>query len=145
LEAGEYFLIVDAWIINSKGEFLISKRVPTADPEPDRWQPTTGCAIAGEDSITAAMREAKEELGVTLDQSSGRMLKRYLAWDKAFIDVWLFRQEVDIDKIVLQPEETADAQWATSDFIKELCANDEFLSNSRMFYLDELFQECGEK
>ena len=92
---GEYFLIVDVWIMNNKGEFLISKRTPTTEPEPDKWQPTTGCAVAGDDSISAALREVKEELGITLNPENGKMIKRFIAWEKAIIDVWLFRQEVN--------------------------------------------------
>ena len=138
---GEYFLIVDVWIMNNKGEFLISKRVPTTEPEPDKWQPTTGCAIAGEDSMSAALREVKEELGIMLNQENGKMLKRYIAWDNAIIDVWFFQQEVNINEVVLQPEETDDVLWATRDFIKQLIKNDRFLSVHRVPYLEELFQK----
>ena len=45
---GEYHLVVDVWIINSRGEFLISKRTPTKYPDPGKWEPTCGCAIAVE-------------------------------------------------------------------------------------------------
>ena len=101
LNQGEYYLIVDVWIINNQDEFLISKRVPTAKPEPNRWQPTCGNVVAGEDSISAALREAKEELGIMLNPENGEMIKRYIAWDNAIIDVWLFRQNVNIDEVVL--------------------------------------------
>jgi isopentenyldiphosphate isomerase len=136
----EYFLIVDVWIMNNKGEFLISKRTPTAKKEPNRWQPTCGCAIAGEDSISAALRETKEEIGVKLNPDSGRMLKRYIAWENAIVDIWLFQSEVDINEVVLRPEETVDAMWATSGSIKEFVKNDKFLM--RIPYLEELFQIC---
>jgi 8-oxo-dGTP pyrophosphatase MutT (NUDIX family) len=68
LEQGEYYRIVDVWIKNKENAFLISKRVPTAQPEPNRWQPTTGCAVVGDRSITAAIREVKEELGILLEK-----------------------------------------------------------------------------
>ena len=142
MEQGEYFLIVDVWIMNEKGEFLISKRTPTTKPEPDKWQPTTGGAIAGEDSFSAAIRETKEELGLTLNNDGKRVIS-FLAWDKAIIDVWLFRQEVSIDDVVLQPQETDDAMLATSIVIKELVENEKFLSRGRMPYLNDLFKICG--
>jgi isopentenyldiphosphate isomerase len=137
---GEYFLIVDVWIMNHKGEFLISKRTPATEPEPDKWQPTCGCAVAGDDSISAAQREVKEELGIILNRNNGEMIKRLMLWDKAIIDVWLFRQEVDISEVVLQPKETDDVRWATIASIKELIENDKFLSSQRLPYIDELFQ-----
>ena len=140
---GEYYLIVDVWILNAKGEFLISKRVPTADPEPNRWQPTCGCAVAGDDSLSAALREVNEELGITLDPKNGERVKRYIAWDKAIIDVWLFRQDVNIEEVVLQPNETDGVMWATSDFVAQLIGSDKFLCRERVPYVEELFQVCG--
>jgi len=143
LNQGEYYLIVDVWVINNKNEFLISKRVPTAKVEPDRWQPTCGNAVAGEDSISAALREVKEELGIMLDPQNGEMIKRYTAWDDAIIDVWLFRQNVNINEVVFQLYETNDAMWATGGFIKRLLKDDKFLSSQRVPYIIELFQICG--
>ena len=142
MEKGEYFLIVDVWIINSAGELLISKRTPETEPEPDKWQPTCGCAIAGDDSVSAALREVKEELGLALDPEKGRLVKRYKAWGCAFIDVWLFRQDVDINQVVLQPGETDDVMWAAGDYIKRLIASDKFLNAGRVPYLEEIFEIC---
>jgi len=141
LNQGEYYLIVDVWIINSQGEFLLSKRVPTAEPEPNRWQPTTGNVVAGEDSISAAIREAEEELGIMLNPENGEMIKRYIAWADAIIDVWLFRQDININDVVLQPRETNDAMWATSEVIEQLIKNDEFLNSHRVPYINELFDK----
>jgi 8-oxo-dGTP pyrophosphatase MutT (NUDIX family) len=138
LNQGEYYLIVDVWIMNNNGEFLISKR--TNEPEANKWQPTSGCAVAGEDSISAALRETKEEIGITLNPQNGKMVKRYIAWADAIVDVWLFKQEVDINEVVLQPRETDDIMWATSDAINQLFDNDKFLQ--RVPYLNELFQIC---
>ena len=136
---GEYFRIVDVWILNNQGELLISKRVATAKPEPSKWQPTTGCASAGDDSISAAIREVKEELGIILDPQNGEKIKTYIAWEGAIIDVWLFRQEIDINDVVLQPSETDDVLWATKGYVRKLAESDKFLSNERVPYLEELF------
>ena len=57
--------------------------------------------------------------------------------------MWLFRQEVDIDKVVLQKEETDDVMWATSNVVKQMMDNDEFISYERIPYADELFQALG--
>jgi len=139
MEPGEYFRIVDVWILNDQGEFLISKRVSTIKVEPNRWQPTMGLATAGDDSISAALREVKEELGIMLNPQNGEKVKSYIAWDRAIIDVWLFRQEIDIDDVVLQPNETNDVLWATKDRIRKLIENDKFLTCGRVPYIEELF------
>jgi isopentenyldiphosphate isomerase len=143
LEKGEFRLIIDAWIINSNKEFLISKRLPTKQPEPDKWNPVCGSAIAGEDSISAALRETKEELGITLDARNGKLIKRFTGWLNALIDVWLFYQDVDIDTVVLQKEETDDVMWVTSSQLKQIIEKDGFISHGRIPYIDELFKICG--
>ncbi len=70
MREGEYHLSVTVWIANSRGEFLISKRAP-AKNSPNMWEPTGGGALAGEESLDAALRETKEELGLTLDPAKG--------------------------------------------------------------------------
>ena len=134
LERGEYRLLIDVWIINKNKEFLISKRIPTKQPEPNKWNPVCGSVIAGEDSISAALRETKEELGITLDTQNGRSIKRFTAWQTAIIDVWLFSQEVDINNVVLQKEETDEAVWATSSLIKQIVEKGDFFSYERIPY-----------
>lgn len=137
---GEYHLSVSVWIINNKGEFLISKRTPT-QIIPNMWETTGGAAIAGENSLKAAIRETKEELGITLDSDKGHMFTKYTyphssGDGAAYFEVWIFAQEVDISTVVLQPSETCDVMWASKDKIKKLINNRQFINYS---YIDELF------
>ena len=142
LKQGEYQLIIDAWIINKNNEFLISKRIPTKQHEPNKWNPVCGRAISGEESISAALREVKEELGIILDPKNGKLIKRFRIWN-GIVDVWLFRQEVDIENVVLQMEETDGVMWAKSNVVKQIMDNGEFISYERIPYADELFYVCG--
>jgi len=139
LERGEYRLLVDVWIINENNEFLISKRIPTKQPFPGKWNPVCGSVIAGEDSISGALRETKEELGITLNPQNGRLVKRFITWKTAIIDVWLFSQAVDINSVVLQKEETDDVMWATSSLVKQIVDKNDFIDYERIPYLDDLF------
>ena len=66
LGEGEFHLVVHVWIVNGKGEYLITKRSPNK-PFPGMWECTGGSALAGEDSLGAALRETKEETGITLN------------------------------------------------------------------------------
>jgi len=141
---GEYHLVVDVWIINDKGEFLISKRLPTKYPDPGKWNPVCGCAIAGETSIASALRETKEELGISLDIQKGRLLKRFICGSESIIDVWIFCQNIDINTVILQAEETDDVMWATAKTIKQMIGNNDFIHPKRVPYVDELFQSCGQ-
>ena len=55
------------WIINSKHEILIQRRSPFINSHPNMWDiSAAGHISAGEDSITSAIRETKEELGLQI-------------------------------------------------------------------------------
>lgn len=135
----EYHLVVHVWILNSKGEFLISKRTPNKT-YPNMWETTGGSAVIGDDSLKAALREVKEELGLDLSPINGECLFSYRRQHQDFpdfVDIWLFKEDVDIKDIVYQPDEVCDAKWATPKQILSMIQEREFVDN--FFYLDKLF------
>jgi len=142
MQKGDYHLIVNVWIINSKGEFLISRR---SKEKNHQWHTTGGCVTAGEDSLTGALREVQEEIGITLDPNNGQHFKRisgrHVNDDGSyFVDAWLFRQEVDIDMVVFQVEEICDAMWASEAKIQEMKADDRWAFDYE--YMEELLDLC---
>ncbi|MGI5899871.1 MAG: NUDIX hydrolase [Christensenellales bacterium] len=139
LQDGEFHLIVDVWIKNAKGEYLISRRSPFKEPEAGRWEPTCGCAISGDSSLEAALRETREELGIDLLPENGKMIKRFLNSEHRYmVDVWLFHQEVDMVNVVLQPGETDAAKWAAISDIADMQRSGSFIRYIRIPYLDQL-------
>ncbi|MCL2401026.1 MAG: NUDIX domain-containing protein [Oscillospiraceae bacterium] len=126
MQPGEYRLAVEVWIVNGKGEFLISKRSPHVRASQNMWQPTTGAVIAGDDSLKTALKEAWEEIGVMLSPENGRLILRRVI-DNMFLDVWIFHQEVDISDVMLDPKETVDAKWVDEDTIRQMIVNGEFI------------------
>lgn len=64
MPADGYHLVVNVWIKNSKGEYLISQRSADRPTHPLMWECVGGSVIKGEDSLGGAIREAKEEVGV---------------------------------------------------------------------------------
>ncbi len=69
----EYHIVVHIWIKNSKGEYLIQKR-SSNKKEGLKWAWTGGSVLMGENSIDGAVREVKEELGLTVDKKNSRFL-----------------------------------------------------------------------
>ncbi|MCL2576092.1 MAG: NUDIX domain-containing protein [Defluviitaleaceae bacterium] len=144
---GDFHLVVHVWIVNSKGEFLISKR--TANKNfPLMWECTGGSAVAGDDSLTTALKEVREELGIELKHENGEMftsLKRYCGgcggYD--FVDVWVFRQDISVDDIIFQPDETCDAMWASKHKIIKMIDEGSFMDNQFYTYIDKLFAYIG--
>lgn len=137
---GEFHIVVSVWIRNSRGEWLISKRTPNKE-YPLLWECTGGSVLAGEDGLTAALREAKEELGVELAIENGKLFKSISRADRSwpdFVDVWIFDCDWPIDRVVLQEGETCDAMWATTDKIHEMLSNGTFLPRDLIPFVDEL-------
>ena len=130
---GEYQLAVHVWIHNRKGEWLISKRSPDKNSSPNIWEACTGAAVAGEDSLTTALREAKEELGLTLDPGKGRLYTTVIHENmhppggSCMADVWIFSHDCPIENVILQPGETCDARWENAETIRAMIAYGEFV------------------
>lgn len=133
----EYHIVVNAWIRNSKNEFLISQRAATKTYA-FMWECTGGSALKGESSLDAAVREVKEELGITVQKSNGKLIGstlRYYPNCPDIFDVWLFTSDCSIEDVTIQ-EEVNDVMWASVDKIKELYKNNKFEANA--FFEDAL-------
>ena len=118
LEEGEYHLCVHVWIRDEQGRYLLTKRAP-GKYMAGRWEAPGGSALTGEDSLAAALREVKEETGLSLDPGKGEVLFHF-SGDHFHCDVWRFTQAVELSEVRLLPGETADARLATADEIRAL-------------------------
>jgi len=160
MQPWEYHLVVNVWILRRDGHFLISRRTPNK-PFPLMWECTGGSAISGDDSLTTAIKEAREEVGITLLPENGQLYTRYRrdfvrdgdGWKVIdgdgssggdFVDVWLFRQEVELSDVTLCPDETCDARLATAEEILQMQENGAFVEAAGASYLREFFVWCGE-
>ena len=120
LSPGDYHLVVHIWLQNPDGRLLLTKRSPNKG-FPNMWECTGGSALAGDDSMTAAVREVREETGICLKPENGQLLMSMLREDN-FDDIWLFRQEFDLSQVRLLEGETCGAMLATMDEIRQLKA-----------------------
>lgn len=112
MNPGDYHLVVQVCIFNSKNEMLIQHRQPFKRGWPNMWDITAGgAAQAGETSRTAAEREVAEELGLKIDLTGVRPYFT-VNFKHAFVDYYVIRQEVDIEKLSLQEEEVQKVRWA---------------------------------
>ena len=147
MAVGDYNLIVHVWKRNSKGEWLIDKRANRGKDIDGFWETTGGAAVAGDDSLSAALREVKEELGISLDLQAGTLFCSITnecdgyGW---FVDVWVFNCDVYINEIILQKEETCDVLWASADKIKEMMAAGIFLGNDIYPYFNDMVEKWSE-
>ena len=126
LQDGDWHLCVHVWVQNSRGEYLLTLRAP-GKPAAGLWECTGGSAISGESSLDAALREVREETGLRLDPEKGQLLFR-MSKDHYHCDVWRFQQNFDLEDVVLQPGETADARLAPARTIRRLHALGQFFT-----------------
>jgi len=139
LQDGEFHIVVNVWLKNAAGEYLISQRSPDKS-DPLKWEPTGGSVLAGETSLEGSIREVHEELGITLNPEDGRLICsgfRYYDGCPDILDVWLFPCDAAIESIVLQEGETSAAQWASAEKIRALVEGGAFIRN-QLDYLDRL-------
>ncbi len=138
---GGLHLVVRAWIMNGKGQFLITKRAPNKIGYPGMWEVPSGSALAGEGSLTAVIREAKEESGVSLLPENARLFSSYRR-GSAFFDNWFVRQEFALEDVRLQEGETVAARAATWDEISAMMESGEFIGRD-VFAEFDLLETLG--
>lgn len=121
LKEGEYHLVVEAIIINFKGEILLNKRSKVKNKYPNMWESTGGSCIKGEKSLQSILREIREELGVIFNESDAIFYKT-LRDDNAkkFKDIWLFRKNLKIKDLRYTDGEVEDSKWVTIDEFEKM-------------------------
>jgi len=125
---GDRHLGVHVWLRNADGSYLITRRSPIKGYSL-LWECTGGSALAGEDSLTAAIREVAEETGLTVTADQGERLYAFTGGD-CFSDVWLFRGEFRPEEVVLQEGETCAAKVVPKHQLLQMMASGEMISYS---------------
>ncbi len=137
---GEYILVIHLLVFDENGRFLVQRRVDDKASWPGMWDISLGgIAQTGDDSRTAAQREAKEELGLDLDLSDTEPVFSFRA-HKTFDDYWM----VQIDSstpLTLQPEEVAETRWVDRKGWEELLATHQVIPYSFQNLLFDLYEK----
>ncbi len=110
--SGEHHLVAHVWVVNSAGRLLIQRRSAKRRMMPNVWAITSGSAVAGEDSATAARRELAEELGIHLPPEAflplGRLVRR-----NSLCDIYLVKRDIAVPDMKLQKEEVSQVRWVS--------------------------------
>ena len=115
---GEYGLVVCVWVIDGKGNILLTRRAP-GKSFAGTWENSGGAAKVGENSRTAIARELFEETGIRAEQQEFELLgsdrDRHTHYD-----FYCLKREVPLEQIVLLPGETDDVQWASMEKVRRM-------------------------
>ena len=118
---GEYYVCCEVWLQNSKGEFLITQRHPDKKAG-GLWEFVGGGVLAGETTAQAALREVKEEIGVSLTANELSLLYVY-KHKNYFMDIYLVKKNMNIQNIVLDKNETVSAKWVSKKELRVMIEN----------------------
>lgn len=139
---GFFHLVVHVWIRNSKGEYLISQRSASRPTFPLMWECVGGSVLAGEDSLTGALREVKEEVGIDLKPNDGHLLftkLRSVISGKTFrdiMDVWLFQYDREVSLTNATTDEVAQTKWMTRSEIEQLRESGDLVETLYYFFTE---------
>lgn len=133
---GDFHLVVQAWLQNQDGLFLLTQR-DARKGFPLYWECTGGSADAGEDSLTAILREIREETGLVFAPEQGRCLLQLKRKD-SFVDVWNFRGCFSLEDVVLQAGETCGKQLVTVEEIMDYARDGKLvpMSSLKLLFTD---------
>lgn len=140
---GFYHLVVHIWIRNSKGEYLISQRSADRPAYPLMWECVGGSVTKGEDSLTGALRETKEEVGLTLSPEVGKLVYsvvgRVVNGVKFtdIVDVWLFEYDGPVSLEQATTKEVAQTVWMTREQIRGLFDTGKMVHTLNYFFTTE--------
>ena len=129
---GDWHKVVHIWIANDQDEILLQKRSPNKDSYPNIWDASSaGHLTAGDDSLSCAIREVKEELGLDISpaqltligtrKGSSRPSPTFI--NNEFIDVYLLRLSLDVNKVVFQEEEVSEIKYVPIDELRRMVQN----------------------
>jgi 8-oxo-dGTP diphosphatase len=130
---GQYHLVVHIWPQRPDGSFLIQRRADDLDWMPGIWATTGGSAVQGEDSITAAIRETREELGIQL-ALEWLSLKFTQQRTDSFADVWIAKiRDIDLSSLELE-KAVAEVKWADFEEIIAMVKEQKFLDCGEWYF-----------
>ncbi len=153
---GDWHKAVHIYIINDKKEVLVQRRSPNKDSDPNMLDIScAGHLTSGDDSITAALRELKEELNLSVNPDELvyiTTLKRSPIHDDGFVDneyddLYLLHTTKRLDEMSMQKEEISELMFVDYERFKRMCreGQDDFvdLPDEYPIILDVLDREIA--
>lgn len=122
---------------------MIQKRNENLKRNPGKWAFTGGVVDSGETSVEGAIRETKEELGIKVNENNIELLLSFKR-EHGFVDVWIVKDDIDINNIVLQEREVVEVKWVSIKELQQLIDRDQFVKSIGLYYdlLIKLLIKC---
>lgn len=129
---GDWHRTVHIWVLNRQGEVLLQRRCATKDSYPNMLDIScAGHLSAGDDSLTGAVREMKEELDVNVNpeelmyittiKSCSNASATFI--DNEFNDMYLWITDKSINDMKYQEEEISELLFVPYERFREMVKN----------------------
>lgn len=148
---GDWHKVVQIFVVNKYG-ILLQQRSLSKKSEPGKWCASASGHISfGYDSISSAIKEFKEELGLKLSKKDLLFVKTFKSPSETFnkgnkiinnhfVDLYIVTKDIDINDITIQKDEVEKVKYfSINDFIKMINNNLEELINAPILF-DELLK-----
>ena len=131
---GDWHKAVHIWILNENGDVLLQRRCATKDSNPNMLDiSSAGHLSAGDESLTGAIRELKEELDLDVKPNELQFiktLKRSSKYTSIFInnefdDLYILRTDKKIEDLKYQEEEISEIFFVPYKKFKEMVNNNQ--------------------
>ena len=124
------------WVVRDNGdktEVLLQKRALNKDSFPGRYDTSSAGHIqAGDEPLESAIRELSEELGIQADADDLNFAGTFpIQYEKEFHGkmfrdneiafVYVYDEDVDIDKLTIQKEELDSVEWFDLEEVYQAC------------------------
>ena len=125
IPAGYYPMVVMVVIRNSKGEFLMQKRVKSKGGD---WGVTGGHPKSGETPLDGIISEIKEELG--LDFSKENLIEYNSGCDgKDCYKMYFITKDIKLENIKIQKKELSEVKWFSMEELQHMVDKNELNEN----------------
>ena len=131
---GDWHKAVHIWILNENGDVLLQRRCATKDSNPNMLDiSSAGHLSAGDESLTGAIRELKEELDLDVKPNELQFiktLKRSSKYTSIFInnefdDLYILRTDKKIEDLKYQEEEISEIFFVPYKKFNEMVNNNQ--------------------
>ncbi|MFA5264999.1 MAG: NUDIX domain-containing protein [Opitutaceae bacterium] len=136
---------VHVMVFNSQGRIFLQKRSLLKDSAPGTWSAScSGHLDAGEDYDAAAIRELREEIGLSPSASPQRWLRLRACEETGWEFVWIYRVESE-GPFVLAPSEIDGGDWFTpAEIAKGMLENPSAYAESFLYFWPRIAMELAE-
>lgn len=132
---GYFHMVCDVLIRHTDGDYLLMLRSPEKRFYPGLWESSCGGSVlAGEDAVTAARRELREETGILckeLEEISYTVNKLFHSIHYSFLGI----TDCPKDSVILQPGETAGYRWVSEEAFREFVSGDDMIPSVKRYLM----------